>query len=326
MTVDSVDENTGGDDFDAVYQAVSETARGRWFIQEFLKRSGSANTQLILDAIKQIGAAPVQAADGSSEVLRRELTEMSKSISQTREEIAAIQPTGSQNTNNRILEATGELDGIVTATERATSDILGAAENIQNCVERLRANETAPDVCDDVEAQIMDIFTACSFQDITGQRTTKVINVMRYLEQRVDAMINVWGPAGESDGQPFVDPNDDRPDAHLLNGPQPEGEGHDQDAIDALMSGFGDAPADTSTGDDTAPDETPAEAAPDEAADEVAFDAPADAVDDAVAATTEGDAPAPSDPAPEVDETPEVPVSAASPSPDIPAGETEPAI
>ncbi len=321
MSVDSVDETSGGGDFDAVYQAVSETARGRWFIQEFLKRSGSANTQLILDAIKQLGAAPAQPVDGTSEVLRRELTEMSKSISQTRQEIAAIQPTGTQNTNSRILEATGELDGIVTATERATSDILGAAENIQNCVERLRANEIAPDVCDDVEAQIMDIFTACSFQDITGQRTTKVINVMRYLEQRVNAMINVWDPDAETDGQPLIDPQDTRPDAHLLNGPQPEGEGHDQDAIDALMSGFDDAPADVSADDDTAA----GEASDDVEAGEIAFDAPSAAIDEAVAATTETNADDEIIEQASIDGPAEHPDMAPSATPDASAHESEPA-
>ena len=39
----------------------------------------------------------------------------------------------------------------------------------------------------------MEIFTACSFQDLTGQRTTKVINVLRYIEQRIGSMIAIWG-------------------------------------------------------------------------------------------------------------------------------------
>ena len=239
MSADHFEATDADLDFDVLYKAVSATPRGRWFIEEFLKRAGSANTQVILDAIadlkQQAGGTGAQA---DTEVLRRELQEMSKSISHTRDEIAAIQPTGADgNSNNRILEATGELDGIVTATERATGDILGAAENIQTSVDKLRANEIEPHICDEIEAQIMDVFTACSFQDITGQRITKVVNVLRYLEQRVNTMINVWGVGDEDDG-PILAPGDDRPDAHLLHGPQSEGAGHDQDAIDELMAGF----------------------------------------------------------------------------------------
>ena len=36
-------------------------------------------------------------------------------------------------------------------------------------------------------------YTACSFQDITGQRTEKVVNVLRFIEQRINAMIEIWG-------------------------------------------------------------------------------------------------------------------------------------
>ncbi len=264
MSIEELEATDTELDFDTVYKAVTATPRGRWFIEEFLKRAGSANTQLVLDAIaalkKDLGTA---APPSDNEVLRRELQEMSKSISHTRDEIAAIQPTGADtNSNNRILEATGELDGIVTATERATGDILGAAENIQVAVDKLRAKEAETDTCDDIEAQIMEIFTACSFQDITGQRTTKVVNVLRYLEQRVNAMINVWGTDAEGAGGPILAPGDERPDAHLLNGPQAEGEGHDQSSIDELMAGF-DGPAAA---------EDPAEPAADQPADATAAD------------------------------------------------------
>lgn len=77
---------------------------------------------------------------------------------------------------------------------------------------------------------------ACSFQDITGQRTTKVVNALRYLEQRVNAMIQLWAdqPAGAG-GRPPPGPADPRPDAHLLNGPALPGQGHSQADIDALF-------------------------------------------------------------------------------------------
>ena len=84
MSTEPTAESIPTDDFDAVYRAVSETARGRWFIQEFLKRSGSANTQLIIDVIGQlrsdIAPAPAAATTIKTDDLHRELAQMSQSI------------------------------------------------------------------------------------------------------------------------------------------------------------------------------------------------------------------------------------------------------
>ncbi|WOF74581.1 protein phosphatase CheZ [Parvibaculaceae bacterium PLY_AMNH_Bact1] len=236
-------EQNGSDEqqeYDAILAAVMETPRGRWFIEEFTRRNRTADTQTLLSAIESIGnvaqtaTAPTQTVD----VLRLELQEMSASIQQTRSEIAAIKPT--DGGNNRIMSATGELDAIVTATERATSEILAAAERTQEIAEKLKEQGADEDLCDELEAHATAIFMACSFQDITGQRTTKVVQVLHYLEHRVNSMISIWGvEPGDEDramSTALLDPQDKRPDAHLLNGPQSEENATSQDDIDAMMN------------------------------------------------------------------------------------------
>lgn len=227
-------------EYDAILAAVMETPRGRWFIEEFTRRNRTADTEKLLSAIEAIGnvaqtaAAPTQTVD----VLRLELQEMSASIQQTRSEIAAIKPT--DGGNNRIMSATGELDAIVTATERATSEILAAAERTQEIAEKLKEQGADEDLCDELEAHATAIFMACSFQDITGQRTTKVVQVLHYLEHRVNSMISIWGvEPGDEDramSTALLDPKDPRPDAHLLNGPQSEDQATSQEDIDAMMN------------------------------------------------------------------------------------------
>jgi chemotaxis regulatin CheY-phosphate phosphatase CheZ len=227
-------------EYDAILAAVMETPRGRWFIEEFTRRNRTADTDKLLSAIEAIGnvaqaaATPTQTVD----VLRLELQEMSASIQQTRSEIAAIKPT--DGGNNRIMSATGELDAIVTATERATSEILAAAERTQEIAEKLKEQGADEDLCDELEAHATAIFMACSFQDITGQRTTKVVQVLHYLEHRVNSMISIWGvePGDEERAMStaLLDPQDKRPDAHLLNGPQAEDKATSQEDIDAMMN------------------------------------------------------------------------------------------
>jgi chemotaxis regulatin CheY-phosphate phosphatase CheZ len=171
-------------------------------------------------------------------ILRQELLEMSGFIQQTRAEIAAIKPD--DGGDDRIITATSELDAIVSATERATSDILNAAERIQELAARLP--EAAGTITAEIEDQAMEILTACSFQDITGQRTTKVVNTLRYLEQRVNSMIAIWG-TDDSVKPVVVEKSDTRPDAHLLNGPALEG-GVSQADVDAMLSGIAPPEAD----------------------------------------------------------------------------------
>ena len=42
-------------------------------------------------------------------------------------------------------------------------------------------------------ATITQIFEACNFQDLTGQRLTKVVNTMKFIEERLNRIIDIWG-------------------------------------------------------------------------------------------------------------------------------------
>jgi len=75
---------------------------------------------------------------------------------------------------------------------------------------------------------------ACNFQDITGQRITKVVNTLKFVEERIDAMIEIWGEEDIAEVAPSVTP-DSQGDSALLNGPSLNGEGIDQNDIDKLL-------------------------------------------------------------------------------------------
>ena len=66
------------------------------------------------------------------------------------------------------------------------------------------------------------IFEACNFQDITGQRITKVVGAIKFIEDRIDRMIEILG--GQSALRDVELPADDvvDADAALLAGPQLE--------------------------------------------------------------------------------------------------------
>src|SRR3546814_1375697 len=104
---------------------------------------------------EQLGVATAGAEHIHAEFLRKELQEMSACIAQARTEIASLVP--SETGNNRIIAATGELDAIVSATERATTAILTAAERVQALAEALPDQEDLRRVRTDIETEVTEI-------------------------------------------------------------------------------------------------------------------------------------------------------------------------
>lgn len=160
------------------------------------------------------------------EHIRNELALLAKTIEDMHAEILA---TRSHDVSGvHIPTATDELDAVVGATEQASAKIMDSAEMIQTLAEK--ADET-------LKAAMMDettkIFEACSFQDITGQRITKVVKTLRQIEGSVDNLLQLFGAEKPAHIQPLEDTRSD--DEKLKNGPQLEGKGVSQDDIDKLF-------------------------------------------------------------------------------------------
>nr|WP_321456375.1 protein phosphatase CheZ [uncultured Cohaesibacter sp.] len=226
------------EDYLAIESAVMETARGRWFLAEYARRNRNADTDTLLTAIDKLEKTIVRERAPSSLMhqVRMDLADMASAIDRTKKEIAQIKHEDNEG-SERFERATMELDAIVSQTESATGDILSAAEKIQEFAWTLREQGADNDKCDELDMEATNIYMACSFQDLTGQRIRKIVDAMRYVESRINSMIDIWG--FESDGVE-VDQNhhrshDVRPDAHLLNGPALAGEGVDQGDVDMLF-------------------------------------------------------------------------------------------
>ena len=161
--------------------------------------------------------------------LYRELSSLAEYISTARGEIAALRPD--EIRSDFIPSATDELDAIVGATETATNCIMDAVERIE-AVTPLVDAEVAERLGDVTTA----IYEACSFQDLTGQRITKVVRLLKVIEDRVSTLVKVFG----EDANPST-PKEEKQiltDADLLNGPQLPDNATDQAEIDRLLAEF----------------------------------------------------------------------------------------
>ena len=174
--------------------------------------------------------------------LQEELAELSAAIDRTKREIAALHYE--DNAGDRFEAAGSELEAVVKATEAATDGILAAAERIENLAANLSAaavDAGARVQAEEIAEHVVAIFEACNFQDITGQRITKVVQTLEFVEERVAGMMDIWG--GARGLAAFAPPRADsaavtEDEAALLNGPAlDEAEGHaTQDDIDALFA------------------------------------------------------------------------------------------
>lgn len=120
---------------------------------------------------------------------------------------------------------------------------MSSAESIEETagklISNLQGDEQAQIV--DIHKQAIKIFEACNFQDLTGQRISKVVQVLHFIEDRVESMMTIWGGAAGFSTIPDIDiatPPERVGDAALLNGPPLETDVNvvSQDDIDSLFA------------------------------------------------------------------------------------------
>lgn len=182
-----------------------------------------------------------------TEVLMRSLESYFKSIDMTiyaecqsladyiddaRQEISSLSPDHCDEVG--IPRAGLELEAIVQQTESATNTIMESAEQI------MEADSSEPEAyAATVNEAVMKIFEACSFQDITGQRISKVVSTLEHVEGRVSKLVNILGVVEGAHNTENIEEDIDENKA-LLNGPALDGEGIDQSEIDNLLNGKAD--------------------------------------------------------------------------------------
>jgi hypothetical protein len=189
-------------DYDAICTTVMESARGRWFLDEFARRNRNADTSLVLNAIERIervirGERDQQAYQG----FRMELLEMAKTIAVTRAEVAEIAPEPER------------------AQAAPASDAFAAAERIQEVAWTMRERGLEPSTCDQIEALATSILSASALRDPNDRRARKLAEVLQQLERRINAMLdscaeNAAAAMAEVEAQSEAGPSASRAEPH----------------------------------------------------------------------------------------------------------------
>jgi chemotaxis protein CheZ len=201
-------------------------------IAEYMRRKRNDDQVTLIDVahLAEITAESLQTFLGTLDsAVYRELREIAEYIASMRREIGALQVNDLKET--RIPAAGQELDAIVKATEAATNTIMSSAEAV------MAADASDPEEFKAlVDSRMLDIFEACSFQDITGQRIAKVVATLEHIETRVSRFAAAVHPKDiEGVLTEHERVREERRKNLLLHGPPLEGEGIKQNEVDQLF-------------------------------------------------------------------------------------------
>jgi chemotaxis protein CheZ len=181
-------------------------------------------------------AAPQAAPANEARKLKIELDVIGEAIKQTRGEIEALQGQGFDS--DRITRARRELEAVVEGVEQGTERILKAAEQIDETANMLAAlvkTTHEKGMAQDIQERLTQIYEACNFHDLTGQRINKTVVTLKMVEDHLARMMEIWGVI-ERFNTDTVTPAAEHLGG-LLNGPKVEGDvGHSsQGDIDKLF-------------------------------------------------------------------------------------------
>jgi len=126
-----------------------------------------------------------------------------------------------------------ELNAVVTGTEQATQKVLAAVEQIDSAANNLSAaldGKIEQGLAQDIQDLVIQVFEACNFQDLIGQRVTKVMATLKFVEDHIarvlDEITNASTTARRNGTQALHGPPLDCDDGHVT-----------QRDVDALFAG-----------------------------------------------------------------------------------------
>ncbi|NVK33935.1 MAG: protein phosphatase CheZ [Rhodobacteraceae bacterium] len=221
------------------HELMAELASVKTMLSKAKLSGESAEPAFNPEEVSQKFMAEFKKELGEAAKLKTELDAIYDAISQTKKEIATLHhTTGAEG--EEMARVTNELDAVVDGTEGATESILSAAEFIDETANTLSASLKGQnaDLAHDIQERVVSIFEACNFQDLTGQRITKVVSTLRFIEDRIMQMMDIWGGIESFQDIEVDERAKAEGDAALLNGPSLDTDENvaSQDDIDALFA------------------------------------------------------------------------------------------
>ena len=193
-----------------------------------------------------------------------DLGELARYINETKKSLKKF--SNLDIVENELPETSDQLEGILEATEEATNQILTLTEELlqdNGAISQkiLQLKESVKDqslngtqgILNDLDTKnsdnynkLLSIMTACNFQDLTGQRIQKIVELVRDIESKIMTMVisfnlKIKGKDGDVDKEKIAKEEKllEQYQADLMKGPQRKDVAVKQDEVDDLLAELG---------------------------------------------------------------------------------------
>jgi chemotaxis protein CheZ len=216
-----------------VHAMITEKNDVQRTLETALAQLGTGDGKQNPQALIEQAIASLKAARVTNHQVFDQLSSLAHFIATAKKEIASIR--ADDIGGEYIPTATDHLDEVVGATEAATNKIMDCCDTISAI-----AGKQPEPTQGELMSVVTNIYEACNFQDITGQRITKVVRTLKHIDGQVTLLLKALDDAGfklEQQGAaaPLNVSQSTDPDKHLLNGPQKADDAIKQDDIDKLF-------------------------------------------------------------------------------------------
>jgi len=192
--------------------------------------------------------------------MRGELGKLADYINKTRQSLRVLDPT-IRESSQLIPQASMQLSSITDATEKAAHKIMSIAEKfmedrdiIAEEIENLRKIydnylvdkdtdfvenlQVIEDINEENRGELLEILTTLSFQDLTGQKIKKIVQLVDEIENKILELLVIFGI--EMDENPEETLEKKREMLDKLQESKSSSDGIGQGFIDDILEGLGD--------------------------------------------------------------------------------------
>jgi chemotaxis protein CheZ len=179
-------------EYEAIEKAVMESARGRWFLQEFAKRNRAADTLTLLEAIGRLQGALAGTMPGSPPPMA-EITSLAEAIRSTRADMA--------NARNDRLSDGGVMSDdpaiyarIAEHAKAKVNEIMTGSQRLHFLAGELKAANANDERVSKVEADAQSLEALAGSQELLSQRIAKAMGLLSHVDERVNAIAAMVKP------------------------------------------------------------------------------------------------------------------------------------
>jgi hypothetical protein len=179
-------------EYESIERAVMESARGRWFLQEFAKRNRSADTLTLLEAIGRLQAA-LGGSSPASASLAGEIASLAETIKVTRSSMAKIRndmlPGGGAINDDKAI-----YDKLADHAKTTAHEIMAGTQRLEKLAGELKAANANDEQTANLETSAHAFQTLAWRQDILSQRIAGAMGLLSHVDDRINAMAAMTRP------------------------------------------------------------------------------------------------------------------------------------